>query len=57
MDLTIQINPTLMNSSMEIVPERSVSDEKKTVWNVVGDKLILYAMHILLIPNMRQCLL
>ncbi len=31
----------LMNSSMDMEPERSVSEEKNTVWNVVGDKKTL----------------
>ena len=33
--------PTLINWSSWIDPERSISDEKNTVWKVLGDKAIL----------------
>lgn len=46
--------PTLMNSSIEMVPERSISEEKKTVWKVVGDRLILWLIEIItMIPDIR----
>lgn len=46
-------NPTLMNSSIWIDPERSVSEEKKTVWKVVGDRAILPLKSIFLTYPMR----
>lgn len=43
-----------MNSSIEMVPERSISEEKKTVWKVVGDRLILWLIEIItMIPDIR----
>lgn len=47
-----------MNWSSWIDPERSMSDEKNTVWNVLGDSwILLVRIRIIYLPYLNKCIL